>query len=185
MKLKKLMALSVAVLMIVVFTGCGKKKIYVNSFNANADYYGADVEIAAENSLYAVFWDDENGAVSFLDKTSGKVWGAPPVDSNSQQQENPNFKAPIIVKYVENETYVDKTLNAYTGSIRKSTYSAELFQNGITVTYYFEDAEIAIPVSYVVGEDGFHMYIETAKIQENSNRIYVNLKTIHLNPEWL
>ena len=172
MNLKRTVTVSLAFFMLFGLIGCGNVKLQVNPFNSNAEYYGVDSEIAAENSLYAIRWDNENGGISFLDKASGNVWSTAPVGLTKEQITNPNFKAPIIVKYIENETYIDKTLNAFTNSVRKSSYSAEFIENGIQVTYYFEDAEISVPVCFVIGEDGFHMYIETAKIQENLNHIY-------------
>lgn len=172
MKFKKIFALSVAILMIFGLVGCRKTKLQINPFNSDAEYFGTDSGTVAENSLYAVIWDNENGAVSFLDKVTGNVWSSAPAGLSQENATNPNFKAPITVKYIENETYIDKTLNSFTNSVRKSSYSAERIENGICVTYYFEDAEISIPVCFTISEDGFHMYIETSKIKENLNHIY-------------
>ncbi len=172
MNLKKMTTFLIIVLMLLELAGCGKVKLHTNPFDADIEYSSIDSGIVAENSLYSILWDNEDGEVSFKDKTTGNIWGAAPFGMDEDVITNPNFKAPIVVKYIESETYIDKTLNSFTNSVRKSSYSVEQIKNGIKVIYCFDDAEIAVPVCFEISKDGFHMYIETAEIKENKNHIY-------------
>lgn len=134
--------------------------------------------VVAENSNYTLSWNDDEKCVVLTDKSTGDRLSTTPneymdMNNDEKQARVRNFlESPILVSYkVPGESSVAQA-RAYTHSINKGTFSAEAADGVITVTYYFKDADILVPVSYSLNETGFKMSIDPSKIVEGENPIY-------------
>ncbi len=172
-KIIKSSFLLIILIITVSLSGCGSAVTMTSGYNTNAQFLSYDVSVVAENEKFQLIWNDSVGDISFKNKSNGAVWCTRSCKDNTEPIEGTlRQKAPIIISYIEEDTFLDKVLNAYNSSINEGTFSAEKINNGIQVTYYFSSVELAVPVNYVLTDDGFQMYIDPTKIQENGNRIY-------------
>lgn len=170
----KLLSLCLSIIMLFSLSACGKEIIVSKKYTTNPEYYILNREIAAENNKLCLYWDDNSGVIKLLDKQTGTFWTtASAYDSeiNYDDFPNPQLKSPIMVEYLEKETANENVLTAYAHSMYKETFSAEEINNGVKVTYYFDSAQIAVPVRYILEENHLRVCINPNELEENENKI--------------
>ena len=175
MKRKIAFIIVLCISLAIALSGCGGTATNVKKYNSNAEYYSVPEEIVAENGSYSLLWNDETGDISFLEKSSGRLWSAAPVHNQNEDQAEatlPQMRSPITIAYYDGDTNEQTEETAYINSVRKGDFSAEKIDNGICVTYYFASAEISVPVEFTISDDCFNISIDPKGISENSNKIY-------------
>lgn len=156
--------------------GCGEKSAALLKFNMPEELDQFKTSCVAENSRYSLIWDAKEKRVVLYDRIKDCEWSYVPYESlnasyNDEGDEaniQPRVKSPIIVNYYATSTLIDNETNAVAQSINKGTYSMKAIANGIEITYYFEKFQFAVPVSFVLREDGIDISIDPNRIEENS-----------------
>lgn len=170
-KFNKLLNLILVMLLIISFSGCNNKAVGLKAYNAGAEYYSLDKEVVAENDNLRILWNGETGEIKFEDIRTNTVWSTASSDTDLENITHPQLKSPILVTYLESGSQTAKTLNAYTKSLMKETFSASETDNGLKVTYYFENENISVPVSYILDDESFRISINTTEIREKDNKV--------------
>ena len=178
MNLKKIsLSVLAIVLSSVLLSSCGKdvKLSKIKAYNLPEEINSFDSCIVAENENIELGWDYDNTAVTVRNKKTNQRWSTIPEDVlNGKKQISSNYVAnnlcsTLFVKYVdvENNVEVDLTSNSDASYI-----SADMLKTGIRLTYYFDEAQISIPVSYRLEQDGVSVSVEVAHITEAENHVY-------------
>lgn len=150
-----------------LFTGCSQQ-IDINWYNFQAEFKSINSSIVAENKNYSLKWDKETACVTLIDKKSGNEWSNVPKDAK-EVTTHPQIYSPIIIEYIDNEKLDLGTSVAYTSSIKNRAFSTEEIENGIKVTYYFEDVAISVPVKYILRDDSLYVSVDPNEIGEDEN----------------
>lgn len=178
--IKKLFLLMLSFLVAISCSGCGvavqKAKLYKQDFEIKS-YSGTTI---SENDNFRLDWDDENKRISLVDKSNGIVWSTTPEQGINPgldefgypKNVHPQVNSPIVIEYIDPETQEISLLTASVASIMNDTVSVEEIENGIKATYYFADAEIAVPVEYTLLENGVNIAIDTENIQEKTYMLW-------------
>ena len=178
MNIRKFFSVAVSVLLsVTVLASCGKDAQVKtgNKYVLPAEIKSVNSGIMAENDKIELSWDYDNTCLFVKNKQTGEIWSTIPYDIYSGETEitsnyvRNNLCSTLFVKYVdtENNVEVDLTSNA------DATYiSASKLKTGIRLTYYFEKAQISVPVSYRLEDDGISVSIEVAQISEGKDSIY-------------
>ncbi len=139
-----------------------------------------------ENEKFSLNWDDQFKRIFFVEKETGGIWSNLPSElfktrydeDGYEMVNNPSLEAPFIMEYYDAELMKSKKVNAYTASAKKKNYSIEKLDNGVEITYYFEDIKISVPVKFLLTDEHFTVSIDSSKITEQENKV----RTISLMP---
>ena len=165
----------VAVLSVLLLTGCGEEK-ELNSLKAYKlpeSVVGVKSGVIAENNNLELSWDYERLCVLVKDKQSGDVWSTIPYDFYSSGEEASGYTADgicsaIKVKYLDAKNKTENELNTNSDasyvSVRKS-------DTGIRITYYFDKVGISVPITFILEDDSISVSVENALITEGKNKI--------------
>lgn len=149
-----------------VLSGCSANRATINWYDFGAEYHAIESAVIAENQTYSLIWDKETACVTLADKKGNYLWSNIPTDAKDVTT-HPQVYSPILVEYIEKETLNSNKADSYTACIKKDAFAAERIDNGIQVTYYFEDIAISIPVKYVLREDSIQVSIDPSQIGED------------------
>lgn len=93
--------------------------------------------VQAENACLRLYFNSATTAVAVLDKRSGKVWYSNDPDADADpvatDDSRPLLHSQLTLEYVADSQF--KTIDNYTGSIKKRTFQAKSVQNGVDITY--------------------------------------------------
>ncbi len=162
-----LICLLISLSSLFTLSGC-VEQVEVNWYDFQAKFNSVGSCVVAENNKYSLKWNNETACVSLLDKVTGNEWSNIP-ENASEVTTQPQVYSPIIVEYIDNEKMDLGTVPAYTSSIKGHTFSAEKTENGIKVTYYFENIAISVPVKYTLRNDSLYVSVDPAEIGEDTN----------------
>jgi len=183
----KLLSLILAIcLLATVFTACKKKgdaddadgiwgsqyeKIdsYDTSiYEVGGDYNALDTnESIAENAYYKLGWNAENNSVTLLTKKDGKKWGTNPNDYYelaAAQKAHEMINSPLTVQFALKSKPTDINVGGSIGTLGR--IGSEKIDNGVSVTYYFDEYYFSITVDYYLEDDSVKVKLDPKKIVE-------------------
>lgn len=170
--ISKLLYLILCVSILFSLLGCSNQNNGITMwYDFNAEYKSVNNGVVAENLTYSLLWDSENGSVSLYDKIHDHYYSNTPENANEYTNQ-PIVYSPIVVRYIESDTLNTSNVSAYAHSIKTKDFSAEIIENGIKVTYYFEKIGVSVPVNYILREDSLQVLIDPAEIAEDINYCY-------------
>lgn len=182
MNLKKcLSAVCVFALVASLLTGCGanEEKVKNNSFDTEAVSNSFSEEVIAENNNYSMVFNTVTKGVTLNDKLTGKVYGTSPLEEGGVQYDelgmpikrHPQLESVLFIKYLDTVKNTVGEAISYTSAVKNGRTVFEKAENGIKVKYYFDDAQIMVPVTYTLREKGLAVSIDPKEIQENENML--------------
>lgn len=157
--------------LLLTFCGCGAENAQINWYNFQAEYswhYSGEV---ASNQNYTLLWDEETACVTLKDNETGETYGNIPQNAEDYTS-HPQVFSPINVGYIESDTLNTSTSVAKLASIKEGALYSEEIENGIKVTYYFEDISVSVPVSYILREDSLLVTVDPNEIGEDETICY-------------
>ena len=186
----KFLSILMCFLFCLSLTGCGNntsvKKVSPLSFGEIVKK-NPDSFIAAENEKYTLQWDKENKRVVFFDKEKNVSWSYVPSEAQEVRYDadgyeivnHPQIVSPInITVFNKSKQTFDKIIG-HNGSVKKSTFSVEKIDNGLSITFFFEKEQISISVDYILRKDSLLMKIDPNKICEGDS---LRVTTISVAP---
>lgn len=167
------LCLALLLLMPMLLSGCGKKaEKALASYTENS---GSRVEAAdsrVENDKYALVWSDASNRFALQLKATGEWFYSAPMDIDLED----DGSAPVIVSYIQPEAQSTTTVSGSKDCLaldseEVKTYSSERIENGFRAVYSFPDAQIAVTVEYLLGDNGLEIRVPMDGLQENDNQI--------------
>lgn len=151
-----------------------------NSFSLPQSFSSFDNTMICENDNFSLKWDGMYKRVVLTDKKNNYSYSTTPNDANNNGvdefgfpiEATPRVNSPIIIRYVNPKTKVVEQSIGYTQSIRRGNINIETVESGVCVTYYFEDEEISVPVTYALTDSGLSISVDPKKISEGNNKLY-------------
>ncbi len=162
--------------------GCKEKGIVTAAYKT-VDPKTVESQTVAENDHYKLIWDDTWKTVLMESKTTGQVWGTMPQDYYDSLQKNCDLNmdilSPITIEVIDRKSLSPDWSKAFPtcfegtsqefSSDHNGSVSATAVENGIEVTFCFDNFQISVPVRYVLREDSVAVSINTEKIAEGKN----------------
>ena len=148
-------------------------------FNPDAEILYLQTGTVVENNNFKLEWNDESKDVSLFDKRTNTLWSYDPSATKPIEYDefgipiegNPNVKSAISIEYCDKETGCVVATNSHIDAKLNGRVSAQQIENGIKVTYYFDEILISIPVEYTIDETGMKVSIKTTEISEDGFRL--------------
>lgn len=128
----------------------------------------------ARNHRYSLYWDDDWKVVMLYDTHTKVSWSSMPYEYYMDAQDEPDasLASALSIRYVEPVNKQNKTMESYTGANQNGRISCEKVENGLEVVYYFDPVEIAVPVQYLLTDDGMEARILVDRIIDGENMLY-------------
>ena len=145
--------------MAILFSGCGKQSQVAYSYDKKYTVHDLDSQVISENDALKLTWDNKTKGISLQEKKSGRVW------SNVKEGE----EISTLDCYLEDTQAFMGDFISSLDAMKKNKISAEKIKNGVKLTYYFDEKEISIPVSYTLREDSMCIAINGSEIREGGD----------------
>lgn len=167
---QNMVIITFVMLFLLVLSGCGRAEKTKNpEFPATYEHIPSQ-EVAA-NDLLSLEWDSEKACVLLTEKHTGKVWSTIPYDFYNGTETNEDMNSPIYIQYVDNASMLTVLDKGYTDCVSMGKVTSEQENDGIRITYYFEKAQIVVPVIYSLRDDALTVTVDFANVQEGENRL--------------
>lgn len=190
MKLRRIICFTcVIALLATSLIGCeSKTQVKKNSFDSEIESTVVTDNFIAENDNYKLELNELTKGVILTDKKTGEVFGTNPLDAGGIQYDefgmpikrHPQLESVLLIEYLDVKKNTTSKYISYNAVIKDGRTVLEKTENGITVNYYFDDAQIMIPINYTLCEDGVKLTVDPKKIQENDNMLI----SFSLAPYW-
>ena len=150
-------------------SGCGKQTTQGASYNdVTADISKIDSGIVAENKYFSMQWDKDRAAIIIHSKTDDTVWSTIPYE----YYQNSAFGDDITGKEMMNSAVSITILkgeqqfeyHSSFASVASGRFKAEKIDNGVSVTFYFDELGSYLTVDYYLEGEGFKTRVDNTKI---------------------
>ena len=172
-------------------SGCNPKvKIKKNSFDSEIKSTPITDTFIAENENYTLSFNEVTMGISLKNKQTGELFGTNPLEEGEQQfdelgmpiKKHPQIQSVLFIDYLNVETNITTRDISYTAVVKENR-GRTVFKktdNGVKINYYFDDAEIMVPIEYTLRDDGVALTVDPAEIQENDNMLI----SVSVAPFW-
>ena len=142
---------------------------------------------AAENENSVLYADLRNGYFALKNKISGKVWYSVPndmlIDEITTGAKRSEIFSQIVLNYVFADGQYEITgaqhADSYTSCVMsQGGISAKILDNGLRVTYNFEDIGVVLPVEYTLEKDYLAVTIVREQIKISDECILMGINVL-------
>lgn len=161
MKIKNIVCLILAVMILASICGCGKKGVTIlpAPYDSTTQYdFSVKGEIAKVGS-YTLAFDEKFGFPVVYNDETGKKW-----DSSLEG----SVAASAIFINLYDPEYESFTTVKSVDAVGEGRVKSEIITNGVRVTYFFDEYEVSVPVYYTIGENGLKIRIVPSEIDEHN-----------------
>ena len=161
--------------------GCGGSGVSQKRPSYDKEKLSTDIsdELIAQNENYRLEINRTSLGVSLTDLKTGKVYGTNPVNSGGEQfdefgmpiKRHPQIESVLFIEYLDVQKNTTSKLISYNAAVQNGRTVLENTDNGVKVEYYFDDAEIMIPITYTLRENGLSVTLDPKGIEEGSNML--------------
>jgi hypothetical protein len=152
--------------------GCSENEVKVN-YDTNSPITKENDNVIASNSNYELLWDSTACSVGIKSLKSGKIWSTVPYGYSGTSSA---VRSTININIMDTTSMKQDTVRGYTGTSSNNRISSEKTENGIKITYYFDNYQIAVPVEYTLRDDSLAMTLKTSEVVEGGNYILVSVE---------
>ena len=166
----KTLSMFMSVLLISVFlTGCKQSAIINPGYVDNESIDIIDSQIVASNPNLTLKWDSDAKCILLIDNKTGKVWSDINYDLYNDGSTSGNANSAVKINVADPVMLSWTTYDIYNSFDEGGSIDCKQIENGIKVTYYFKDANVSIPVNYVLNDSSLKVSIKGSEIKENSD----------------
>ncbi len=167
-------------LVLTMLCGCsGKTVLKKNSFDDKTESASVSDTVIAENENFKLELNETTMGITLTNLKTGAVYGTNPIASGEQQfdefgmpiKRHPQVESVLIIDYLDVEKNITSQLISYNAAVKGGRTVAEEIENGIKIKYYFDDAQIMVPVEYSLREDSVAITVNPKEIEENENML--------------
>ena len=178
---KYLSSVCAVALTVALLCGCGGSGVSQKRLSYDKEKLSTDIsdELIAQNENYRLEINRTSLGVSLTDLKTGKVYGTNPVNSGGEQfdefgmpiKRHPQIESVLFIEYLDTQKNTTSKLISYSAAVQNGRTVLENTDNGVKVEYYFDDAEIMIPITYTLRENGLSVTLDPKGIEEGSNML--------------
>lgn len=132
----------------------------------------------AENENYILEWDESKSCALLKSRGGETVWSTVPYDFYLTDDTNINLNAPMFISYYNPSDGSLMTAKAYSDCIEMNNLSVESENGEITMTFYFEDAEISVPLTVSLTDDGLKATVKASEIKESGKTQLISVSVL-------
>ncbi len=158
--------LMIFIMIVASFVGCSKNESKTNTYRSVKGAVLPSQQISA-NEDYELLWDSDGKAIIFKSLKTGKYWSDILYDSFKEGSLSANGNSPISITVTNTKTLKWETVTSYSQLESNGNVVCRKIDNGLRVTYFFDNYKIAVPVDYILEKDNLTVNIDSSKILED------------------
>lgn len=168
---KKFLALVCALCLIFgAFSGCGSTKTQTNTevYDLNNEMVNLDSGLVAENENFALSWVKDRAVVTVVSKMDGTVWSSTPVEylnATTVEDFANNELINSLLSLTSRKGEQTFTYYASTASIQQGRFSSEKIDNGLRISFYFDEIMAIVGLDIYLEEDSFKVKVDPENIK--------------------
>ena len=176
--LKKILAIvcCVAICLSLVACGTGFGSL---KFKGIDDSYKPSDALIAQNEKYTLELDKTNMGLVLTENSTGEQWSTTPIDASGEQvdefgmpiKKHPRVESILAVECKEFAEDEFNTYYSYTDAVKGGQVSYKPIENGIILFFFFDEAQVMIPLECVLTNDGLKLSVNPKQIRENENKV--------------
>lgn len=178
MKLKRIVSLIICLATVFALSACTSNGAREEKPKFVA-LEASGAELAVENSRYVLTVDETGNNITLTDKTTAVSMSTIAEDADSD-----SFKNQQILKSALQLEYMTQLQNsyetAYSADTSVCTAASEKTEDGIKVTYCFNELQISIPVVYSLNEKGFSAEVDLNSVAEGGEYMIGKISVLPL-----
>ncbi len=192
---KRLLALGLCVLVLLPFmTGCSGTTENA-PYEIPETITLLDSGVVANNENFELLWDKDIFAVQLKNKQTGEVWSTVPYDSYLEMKAefdefygyyeedkeldpeavpptvndvgNINLNSPVFVDYYRPDMGSLENAKAFNTCMEYKLVNVSAIENGIKMTFYFDEPQITFSLNYTLREDSMQVSLPLSEIVES------------------
>lgn len=164
--LRRISMLLAVVLIVVSITACGTETAKIK-YSTEKSVPTVQSGIVAENDKLILNWNDTAKSISITEKSTGKIWSNIPIEVIKEGKSSANLNSTVNVELYKENTFSNVELKGYSAAFENGRISSEKIDNGVRVTYYFDEYKVSVPVEYVLRDTSVLVSINSKDIVEN------------------
>ena len=125
-------------------------------------------QLVASNSEYELYWENDPGTVLLKSVKTGKTWSDILYDSYQNGSYSANGNSPMSITVADIYSLKWDIVRSYSEMEDGGYRLCKKIENGIRITYFFPKYSIAVPIDYVLNNDGVSVSIDTSQILETT-----------------
>ena len=123
----------------------------------------------ATNNRFTLEWDNEKFCVLLKQNESDKVWSTVPYDFYQTTETDEDMNSPLYIEYVDSSSMIKVVSKGFSDSAANGRVASRKVDNGIEVTYYFDNVGIAVPVQYCLRENALAISVDFEHVKEKEH----------------
>ncbi len=169
-KAKGILCLVLSIAVLFSLSSCGKDKkptIILAPYDKDTQFELPESKLVTEIGEYALLWDKTLKS-PVLKTKSGTKWQVAHSLSEIGEEDyyTPISAAGIFVKYYDPSYKKFFTVNS-AENVDDNRISVDINESRIRITYYFDEFEFSVPVSYALTEEGLSVSVSPDEIDEH------------------
>ncbi len=165
--MKKCVLFAMCCILLLSMVGCSSSKTETYpAYAGDATVKTVPSGVVASNAAYELVWDETAYCVMLRDVQTGYIWSNIPYEYLQEGGLNSNVNSTINITAVKQENLTLETFGGYSDAVENGKVSCETVKNGVRVTYYFESAQISVPVIYTLGATSLDVTVDAQNIGE-------------------
>ena len=181
--MKKVKFITLIIMVLVsslILSSCGIAKVDNAVYKTPKEFSPSDGLTITENEEYIFELAGEDATVMLKSKSGKILWATSPLESFEEKLDeygdpvklHSKLKSSIIIEYVEPTTSKISIAYSYKNCVENGNYSVKKIDNGIEITYYFEEVKISVPVQYTFEDNVVRVSVDSARITEDEFSLY-------------
>ena len=127
---------------------------------------------------YTLSWNSERISVLLKNGKTGNIWSTVPYDFLLGEDTNINLNAPMFISYYNPSDSSLMVAKAYADCIELNNFSVESQEGKIKMEFYFEAAEITVPLEISLTKNGMQASVKASEIKESGKTWLIDVSIL-------
>ncbi len=177
---KKILFVVLSLVLALSLVGCGVNPDIISlAFDKKISSEAPSDSLIAQNENFKLEIDTKNYGVVLTDLKTGKVWGTTPKQDGPPKYDelglpirnHVQVDSLLLLSYIDGVSKNEMITQSYTSAVMNGRVRTSKGEKGVVIEYYFDDANIMVPVEFILHNDSVELRIDPEKIQETDSRV--------------
>lgn len=163
-------------LLLLSLSACSTEKVTVNVKPEKFEALNSGT--ITENQKYILDWDDTQKCILLKNKETSHIWSTLPYSFFLQNDTNINLSSPIFINYYNPNDGSLMTAKAFADCIESGNLSVTEDNGTIRMEFYFDDAEILVPLVISLNDNCLQATVRADEIKESGKTQLIDISVL-------
>ena len=173
---KSISCILLSLLVALPLSGCSDETVYKNV--KPKDMQTLSNGVVDTKGDYTLTWDGDKNSVLLENGETGDIWSTVPYDFYLGEDTNINLNAPMFISFYNPADSSLMTAKAHSDCIELGNLSVTEKESKIKMEFYFETAEITVPLEISLTEEGMRATVNANEIKESGKTRLIDISVL-------